>query len=144
MDIRPAPPEAFEQIQTLLATLDLPQSDLTRAHLEHFLVCRNTEEIVGTVGLELCETAALLRSLAVRPSHRNEGLGARLVDAIEAYARDCEVHHIYVLTTTASDYFDRHGYETIRRDELPNAVRETDEAAQLCPASATCMTKAIG
>jgi protease I len=36
------------------------------------------------VGLEPCGTAALLRSLAVVPEHRNEGVGGRLVDAVEA------------------------------------------------------------
>lgn len=141
MRIQRARPDALDDIRDLLSRLDLPHSDLTPSHLEHFLVCHEDGDIVGVVGLELYDNVALLRSLAVRPTHRNRGIGARLTEKIEHYGRRNGVNELYLLTTTASDYFDRQRYETIDRDDLPSAIRETEEATQLCPASATCMRK---
>jgi amino-acid N-acetyltransferase len=50
---------------------------------------------------------------------------------------------VYLLTTTAADYFRRRGYEPVDRDALPPAIRSTEEAARLCPASAACLRKKI-
>jgi len=141
--IRAAVPEDLDAVQALLDTVELPHGDLTADHLQHFLVAREGEALKGVVGLEPCGTAALLRSLAVAPEHRNDGLGARLVDAIERRARDAEIHTLYLLTTTAADYFDSRGYEYIDRDALPAPIQQTEEAARLCPASATCMRKVL-
>jgi amino-acid N-acetyltransferase len=126
-----------------LETCGLPHDDLTPSHLKQFFVARDEAGVVGTVGLEPCGTAALLRSLAVAPEHRNDGLGARLVDAVERHAQDEGLHTLYLLTTTAADYFDSRGYEYIDRDALPAPIQQTEEAARLCPASATCMRKVL-
>lgn len=143
MHIQRARPDALDAIQDLLSTFDLPYSDLTRSHLEHFFVCRNGDGIVGVGGVELFGTVGLLRSLAVRPAHRDSGIGGHLTEKIEQYARQRGAEEMYLLTTTASDYFDRHGYEIVRRDQLPEAIQQTEEAGQLCPSSATCMRKAL-
>lgn len=144
MHIQRAASSDLDEIQGLLSTLDLPHRDLTPSHLEHFLLCRDEDEIKGIVGLEIYGKTALLRSLAVHPSYRNRGLGARLTEKIEQYGHRKGVEAIYLLTTTASEYFDHHGYETVSRDELPTAIQETEEAARLCPSSATCMRKIVG
>lgn len=141
MHIQRATPDALEAIKQLLFRLDLPHSDLTPSHLEHFFVCREGGDLVGVVGLELYGKTALLRSLAVHPEHRNEGIGARLSEKVEQHGRRNGVHEVYLLTTTAADYFERRDYETIERDELPEAIQETEEATQLCPSSAVCMRK---
>lgn len=143
MQIQRATSDDLNAIQNLLATLDLPHSDLTPSHLEHFFVCRDGDDIAGVVGLELYGKTALLRSLAVHPQHRNEGIGTRLTEHVEKYGRQRGATEIYLLTTTASDYFDRHGYEIVRRDDLPPAIQNTEEAAQLCPSSAICMRRTI-
>lgn len=71
----------------------------------------------------------MLRSLAVRPSHRSRGLGARLTERIERYGQENGVDELYLLTTTASEYFGQHSYETIERDEVPTVIQETEDAA---------------
>ena len=141
MTIQPAAPDDRDAVRDLLRTVDLPHEDLTPAHLEYFLVAHDGAGVVGTVGLEPYGDAALLRSLAVVPERRNEGVGADLIDAIEEQARQQEVHALYLLTTTAADYFRGWGYERIERQALPDAIQQTEEAARLCPASATCMRK---
>jgi len=141
MTIRRAQPGDLDGIQTLLQACDLPHEDLTPAHLEDFLVCRGEEGLQGVVGLEPCGDVALLRSLAVAPDARGAGIGARLVDAVEDQAREADIRTLYLLTTTAADYFRARGYEPIAREELPEAIQETEQSARLCPSSATCMQK---
>lgn len=144
MQFRSATPEDLDAIQDLLSSLDLPYHDLSSAHLEHFLVCRDQNDLFGVVGLELYDTAALLRSLAVRPTYRDRGVGTRLTEKIEQYGRRNGVEDVYLLTTTAPDYFERRGYDVVDRSSLPNAIQETEEAARLCPSTATCMRKTLG
>ena len=143
MEIQPATSDDSRPIRGLLETCGLPHDDLVPAHLRHFLVARDGDRVVGIVGLEPRGDAALLRSLAVAPERRNEGLGARLVDAIERHAGDNGIRTLYLLTTTAADYFDTRGYECIDRDALPEPIQQTEEAARLCPSSATCMRKSL-
>ncbi len=141
MTIQPASPDDFETVRALLQRVNLPHEDLTPAHLEHVLVAHGDAALHGVVGLEPCGDVALLRSLAVAPNVRGQGLGTRLVTAIEQRAWDEGVRTLYLLTTTAASYFQAHGYEHIERDALPESIRQTDEAARLCPASATSMRK---
>lgn len=143
MTIRSARPSDLDPIQSLLDACELPHGDLTSAHLEHFLVARDGGTLHGVVGLESRGDAALLRSLAVAPDARHEGLGTRLVDAIEQRAREDGLRALYLLTTTAADYFRARGYERIERDALPESIQQTEEAARLCPSSATCMRKKL-
>jgi len=143
MTIQPAESEDLDAIRALLRACDLPHDDLTPDHLQHFLAAREGGSLRGVVGLEARGEVALLRSLAVCPEARNEGLGARLMTAIEQRARDTGIHTLYLLTTTAADYFRARGYERIARDALPEDIQQTEEAARLCPSSATCMRKSL-
>ena len=143
MQIQSAAPRDLDGIRQLLSASGLPDEDLTPSHLDHFFVAREEDELVGVVGAELYGTVGLLRSLAVAPSSRGDGVGARLTNAIERYAHRQGVTALYLLTTTAAEYFERRGYQRIERDALPEAIQETDEAARLCPSSATCMRRRI-
>ena len=143
MTIQPASPDDLEPVQDLLRTVGLPHDDLTPAHLEHVLVARGDDTLHGVVGLEPWGEVALLRSLAVVPNARGQGLGTRLVEAIEQRARQEGIRTLYLLTTTAASYFQARGYEHVERDALPRAIQQTDEAARLCPDSALCMRKSV-
>ena len=85
--------------------------DLDAAMLEVFVVATKGRDLVGVAGLEVYGSNALLRSLAVAAQHRSRGLGARLVDAIEAEARAFE--------STASEWRRRswRPYPTMRTPE---------------------------
>jgi amino-acid N-acetyltransferase len=144
MQIQPAAPRHLDGIRQLLSASSLPDEDLTPAHLEHFFVAEEGETLVGVVGMERYGDVALLRSLAVSAPHRGEGVGRRLTDAIEQHARREGVHELYLLTTTAAGYFEQRGYRRIEREGMPRAIQTTEEAARLCPSSATCMRKRVG
>ena len=85
----------------LLQAAELPIEDLTDSHLEHFFMAGQPESPVAVVGLELFGRHALLRSLAVDPQIRATGIGSRLVEHVEAYARAHGAEAVYLLTTTA-------------------------------------------
>ncbi|HEY0016117.1 MAG TPA: arsenic resistance N-acetyltransferase ArsN2 [Longimicrobium sp.] len=133
----------FPAIVRLLTDAALPHDDLTPEHLRHFLVLRDGDGIAGVVGMEVADDAGLLRSLAVSEGRRGGGLAARLVDALEARAASAGIRTLYLLTTTAEDFFARRGYARADRAAVPDAIAATPEFRGICPASAACMSKAL-
>jgi N-acetylglutamate synthase-like GNAT family acetyltransferase len=141
MEIITAPPESA--VKRLLTQCGLPSADITGQHLATFYGCHAESGLVAVVGLELYGKQALLRSLAVVESHRNTGVGSRLVAHAERQARDQGVESLHLLTTTAETFFQRRGYLRIARDSAPAAIQGTTEFASVCPASAALMVKRL-
>lgn len=127
----------------MLRAASLPVSDLTDVHMEHFYYCGPESSPFGLVGFELCGTDALLRSLAVAPEQRQRGLGHELVAHAESEARARGANAMYLLTTTAAEFFIRRGYVTAERDHAPAGIRATQEFAGICPASSAFMMKKL-
>jgi amino-acid N-acetyltransferase len=121
----------------------LPSSDVTDEHMEHFYFCGSADAPSALVGLELRGTSALLRSLVVHPDRRMTGIGRRLVEHAESQARARGVRAMYLLTTTASAFFERHGYTLAARETAPPEIRATREFADICPASSAFMVKQL-
>lgn len=121
----------------LLAEASLPAPE----RFEHFFGCGKQDAPQGVVGLELYGQEALLRSLSVDREARGRGCARALVAQAEQYALQRGVRRIYLLTTTAADFFARLGYKSLGRDEAPDAIRATSEFAALCPVSSVLMTK---
>ena len=132
---------AFEPALALLRSVQLPTSDLTEAHCEHFFFTGAPEAPTGLVGLEAFGDVALLRSLAVVPAARGSGLGTALLRHAESAARADGVHALYLLTTTAEAFFARHGYSSAPRATAPAAIRSTREFSGICPASSAFMKR---
>jgi amino-acid N-acetyltransferase len=127
------------ELVALLAECALPFGDLTETHLREFLVCRDGGRLVATAGLELCDDAVLLRSLAVAATHRGRGLATRLVDTLERRARAKRQRVMFLLTTTAPGFFAARGFRPVERQLVPASIAATTEFRSLCPASALCM-----
>jgi len=66
VSITPALPGEVRAILDLVAAVHLLLAGIAEA-IEYFWVARAGEQIVGTVGLEVYDDLALLRSLAVTP-----------------------------------------------------------------------------
>jgi amino-acid N-acetyltransferase len=128
---------------SLLKSAGLPTSDLDGAQLQHFFFIGTASVPIGLVGLELCGDHALLRSLVVAPSARAGGAGTALVGHAETHARSQGARDVYLLTTTAEDFFARRGYVRIGREAAPEPIRSTREFADICPASSAFMVKHI-
>lgn len=127
-----------DAVRPLLAANDLPTDDLHDPTIV-LVGAFDGGTLVGVVGVQACGDAALLRSLAVAPTHRSAGLGARLCARVVELAGD---RPVWLLTTSARDYFTRHGFIVVPRDAAPAAIRATAQFVSLCPASATVMRRA--
>jgi amino-acid N-acetyltransferase len=137
--IEPAAPRDLDALGALLAVVNLPTAGL-HEHLGTALVARDGEEIVGCVALEVYGPVALLRSLAVAPSHHGAGLGRRLTRAGLALGRHAEVATFCLFTTTAAEFFARHfGFRPIARAAVPAAVQQSVEFVSACPETAQAM-----
>ena len=143
MQITSAQTQDETSIKTLLHACDLPTDDLDASHMDHFLVIKDNGKVVGSVGLEICGKYGLLRSLAVSKSLRGRSLGSKLVEQIEAYARTHQLKSLYLLTTTADQFFIHTGYQIIQRQNAPAPIQKTTEFQSICPESAVCMVKEV-
>ena len=143
--IRPATPEDLPAVLALLKDCGLPNADLNAASLGHFLIAGDDAAgnlaIIGIAGIEPYGKDALLRSVAVRAEYRSTGLGRQLADAAEEYARKAGITTLYLLTTTAPDYFARRNYVAIARADAPASLQASAEFSSLCPSQAACMKK---
>lgn len=128
-------------IRQLLTVCGLPQEDLTKEHLNNFLIYKEKGQILGVVGLEVLGKVALLRSLAVEARSRNRGIASQLIIKIEEYARSLSIEKIFLLTTSAEEFFANRGYQLIERRLVPQEIQKTREFQNLCPDSSVCLTK---
>ena len=83
--------------------------------------------------------APWLRSLAVRPERRGEGIASDLVSSLLSRAHELGLRELYLLTESAADFFAARGFEAIARDAAPEEIRQTREFREQCPESATLM-----
>ena len=143
MTLRAASTTDLPAVERLLVGSGLPL-DGVREALETFVVAEARGDIVGVAGLEVCCDNALLRSVAVAPEWRSRRLGRALVTRVVADAEARGIRALYLLTTTAEQYFPSFGFERIARDEVPDEVRATAEFRDACPASATVMRRTLG
>ena len=127
----------------LLEDASLPAVDLTDDLVDDFFCIGSRTAPAGLVGLEICGVHALLRSLVVAPGIRSRGAGTALVGSAERHAKSRGVRELYLLTTTAEDFFARRGYVRIARDEAPEAIRATREFADICPEGSAFMRKLL-
>jgi len=130
------------KIQKILSVNGLPEKDVGE-HIDHFMLAWDNGTLVATVGAELLENDGLLRSLSVHLNYRNRGIASELCNRIEAYARNAGVKRLYLLTTTAKNYFVDRGYSVCSRESVPQTVQGTAEFSFLCPCTAVCMVRAL-
>jgi amino-acid N-acetyltransferase len=130
---------ALEKLQKFLQLNQLPHTDI-KLQGNLFIGYHDEEgKLIGSGGLELYGDAALLRSVAVDETLRGKSLGKKIVEDLVEKARGLQVNNIYLLTETAHDFFIKKGFNDVSREEVPEAVRNSTEFSQLCPASASCM-----
>jgi amino-acid N-acetyltransferase len=98
---------------------------------------------VGFGGLEIHGEDALLRSLVTLPPVRGRGIGSAMTAALEFEARLHGCANVWLITTTAADFYERLGYARCDRAVVPPAIAATGEFAALCPASADVLMKKL-
>ena len=140
MTIRNATLQDLSAVERLLSTNDLPL-DGVRENFGNFLVAEDGGAIVGAIGLEKFDSVALLRSAVVSSEHRGTGVGRELVERILVRAEEEGLDAVYLLTTTAEDYFPRFGFSRGTRETVPDAVKASAEFRGACPDTAVVMER---
>ncbi len=147
--IRPATTTDLPEVERLLVDAGLPTggvAQILRTTPSHFFVAEPSDRpgtLVAVAGLEVCCDNALLRSVAVHPNWRRDGLGRDLVQRIVCHAEERGVRAIYLLTMTAEHYFPRFGFEPLDRAAVPADIAETLEFRSACPATAVAMQRTL-
>ena len=126
-------------MRELLKMCELPAGDLSDAMIPGFVVAETGGQLVGVAGIEVRGPHGLLRSVAVAPEIRGSGLGAELVRDRISWTQSRGINSLYLLTTTAEEYFVRHGFVTEPRDSAPPEIQASNEFTDLCPSSAILM-----
>lgn len=137
----PAQPPDLDAALGLLREAKLPPQGVSE-HFQNFFVVRDAGRVVGVCGLEVHGKDGLLRSLAVESSYRGEGLGAALVQGALERAGELGLSGVYLLTTTARDYFLGRGFVECPREEAPAGIRESWEFKSGCPSESSFMKRA--
>ena len=127
-------------VTALLAAAGLPDEVGTGVEC---LLAEQHGALLGTIALERYGADALLRSLAVAPARRGEGLGEALFGRMLDHARRRGARQIYLLTTTAEAFFAARGFARIDRSAVPPAVRAHPQFTTLCPSTAVCMSRVL-
>jgi amino-acid N-acetyltransferase len=138
LEIRPARPADLEEILALLRQESLVTEGV-EDHIGTFVVARHEGKLVGCGGSEAYQFAALIRSLAVAPAYRGQGLGRRLVRELIDRLASRGLREFYLLTIDAEAYFRRRGFRTIDRDEVHPQLLGSAELQGACPDTAVCM-----
>lgn len=126
------------RLKEVLRSHDLCCDDVDR-WIDGFVVAEISNAIVGMAAVERHGQSALLRSVAVEAAYRGSGTARRLVESVLDRAQHQGVSDVYLLTTTARDYFARFGFAEVSRAVAPAEIRATKEFGEFCPSEATFM-----
>jgi N-acetylglutamate synthase-like GNAT family acetyltransferase len=142
--LRPARSADLPRVRELLESCGLPAVEAYDQFGEAYVLAEGNGDLLGVAGMEIHDDAGLLRSVAVASSVRSQGLGETLVRNRIEWANNRGVSTIYLLTTTAAEYFARRGFVIADRDSAPPAIKASREFRDVCPSSATFMKLAKG
>lgn len=143
MGTRAAIDEDLPRVIALLDAVGLPTAGLIDAFPGGYVVAMRDMQVVACAGLEIHGSSGLLRSVATAREARGLGVGRDLVaERVEA-ARRAHLDAVYLLTTTAADYFARLGFIPADRAAVPSALAASSEFARICPASASCLVRML-
>jgi len=138
LSLRQAAEADWPAIQALLTANALPLAG-AHAHLATFAVATAGSEVVGVAGAEVYGSVALLRSVAVAPGLQRQGIGESLVGLLLQQAQRRGIRQVFLLTTTAANYFPKFGFQPLARDQAPAVLQASAEFQGACPASAVLM-----
>jgi len=139
----PARPHDLRGALDLLGRAELTQQDVAEGWGHYFVVREDDGRVVGVAGLEVHDEDGLLRSVAVDTDYRGQGLAAALVEAAMERAQRIRLRAVYLLTTTARDYFACHGFADCARQDAPPGIRGSWEYRSGCPSSAAFMKRPV-
>lgn len=139
VQLRDAVAGDLHEVEALLRASDLPLDGLRDQFGDGYAVAVWNGAIVGVEGIEVHGADGLLRSAAVASEWRGRHVGDALTRDRISWARRRGLRNLYLLTTTAADWFPRFGFRRADRAAAPGSIRRSREFAEACPASAVFM-----
>jgi amino-acid N-acetyltransferase len=141
--LRAASVEDLPAAEDLLTKSNLPVEGV-KDSIGSFVVAESDGRVVGVGGVERCGDYGLLRSVAVDPAARGRGVGAAITERLIGDSQENGLRALYLLTTTAENYFPSFGFDRTPRETVPAEIQQTAEFRDICPSSATVMLRALG
>ncbi len=114
----------------------LPRApEAIRASIADWIVAEDKGHIVGCGSLlEMSPVLSEVRSLAVAPEYRKNGVGARIVDALVDEARARGIPTVFALTR-AVPFFEKRGFKVTAKDNFSEKVWRD---CSMCPVRFNC------
>jgi N-acetylglutamate synthase-like GNAT family acetyltransferase len=140
--IMPAKVTDITAVVDLLSASKLPTEDLPDG-LPHFFVVKKDEQLIGAAGVEIHGFYALLRSVAVAADFQGQGIAQELTKKALKEAVKQDVSEVYLITTTADQYFEKQGFTRVERKGVPLEIAQTEQFSNICPSSAIVMKKQL-
>jgi amino-acid N-acetyltransferase len=138
LNVRAATLEDLQNVLNLLEAAKLPTVGV-KDHIQNFILEIEHNRLLGCAGLEIHGQTGLLRSVAINPSRRSNGVGSRLVKSILEHSKTQQLSSIFLLTETAENYFPRFGFKQVSRAKIPASLSGSQELRGACPDSAVVM-----
>lgn len=129
-------------VSLFLTEQNLPVSDLFEDNV-HLYLAYDGKDLIATIGLEKYVKVGLLRSLAVKETFRNQQIADKMIKELLKVCKSENIKMIYLLTTTAENYFLKKGFLPVEREAVPAVIRQTREFRSICPSSAVVMYREI-
>lgn len=101
--------------------------------LNGFYVARTSGRVIGSIGVEQHGNSGLLRSLVVDTAQQKTGVASALVHRAIEHATQRRLKALYLLTTSAPRFFEKHGFSTCPRSEAPPQIEACWEFRTGCP-----------
>jgi amino-acid N-acetyltransferase len=143
MEIRTASREDLEAVRALIAAAALPEDGLEDQFGSGYAVAVESGRLVGAAGVERYGPYGLLRSVVAAPDRRGRGIGEALVRDRLDWAERAGLEAVFLLTTTAMEYFPRLGFAPVERATAPAEIRGSREFGSVCPTSAVVMRRIL-
>lgn len=128
--IREATITDLSTLHALLVQAGLSTDDVLADGTRYWLTEDTLEYPIGVIGLELGQDAVLLRSAAIRPSHRGQGIGTLLVQHALNEATIAGYQYVYLFSTDAGTYWQRLGFREVPVSELVTALPDAPQVPQ--------------
>lgn len=126
-----------------LSTSGLPLDDLGEPGRTFFRYRRLGGSIVGFGGFESYGEDVLLRSIVVEPAARGRGFGRSLTLLLMSRAFDAGARRAFLLTGTATAFFEGLGFRRTDRADAPPSILATRQASGLCSSNAPLLSRRI-
>jgi amino-acid N-acetyltransferase len=140
--IGPASGGDLAAIKQLLVASLLPSRDVGGAN-QRFIAASESGRLIGCAGLQVAGPDGLVRSMAVHWTRRNAGLGSRLHARLLFEAALAGVRTLYVVTSTAEDFFAGHGFRKIAAHAVPPELQRSEEFAAFVPGGSAVMARPV-